>query len=81
MDLMSDAQDLTPRLKSVRQGLKKWSRNISKLNSIIDSCEFVLAMMDGLEDQRPLSLQDYFLKCPEGPSSEFAGSQEIILEE
>jgi hypothetical protein len=26
------AQDLTARFKSVRQGLKKWSRNLSKLN-------------------------------------------------
>jgi hypothetical protein len=52
------AQDLTARFKSVRQGLKKWSRNLSKLNSVIDSCEYILAMIDGLEDQRVLSTQE-----------------------
>jgi hypothetical protein len=54
----NSTQDLVARLKSVRHGLKKWSRNLSKLNSIIDSWNFVLAMLDGQEDQRNLSIHE-----------------------
>jgi hypothetical protein len=54
------AHDLTSRLKSIRHGLKKWSRNLSKLNQVIISCEYVLAILDGIEDQRPLSTPEIF---------------------
>jgi hypothetical protein len=54
------AQDLTARLKSLRYGLKKWSRNLSQLNKMIATCNYVLALLDGLEDQRILSTQDFF---------------------
>ena len=52
------AKELTARLKSVRAGLKKWSRNLSKLHKVIESCSYVLALIDGLEEQRNLSLQE-----------------------
>ena len=50
------AHDISARFKSIRYGLRKWSRHLSQLNKIIDSCNFVLALLDGLEDQRHLSL-------------------------
>ena len=53
----NSAQDLASRMKSLRQGIKKWSRNLSKLNKVINSCYYVLALLDGLENQRMLSLQ------------------------
>ena len=54
----NSAQDITARFKTLGKGLKTWSRNFSKLNKIIDACNFVLAMIDGLEEQRSLSLQE-----------------------
>lgn len=50
------AQDTTARFKSLRHGMKQWSKNLSKLNLLIDNCCYVLALLDGLEDQRPLSI-------------------------
>lgn len=37
-------------------GLKKWSEELSKLNKIIHNCSCVLVILDGLEDQRRLSI-------------------------
>ena len=56
------AQDITARLKSLRYGLKRWSKSLSQLNKTIDSCNFVLALLDGLEDQRLLSLLEKTLE-------------------
>lgn len=39
----------------MRVGLKAWSKELSKLSKLINNCNFVLALLDGLEDQRPLS--------------------------
>ena len=50
------AQDIIARLKSLRYGLKQWSKSLSQLSKIIHSCNFVLALLDGLEDQRLLSI-------------------------
>jgi hypothetical protein len=49
------AQNLSSKLKHVRAGLKIWSKNISNLNRLIYNCNWVLLLMDGLEDQRALS--------------------------
>lgn len=48
------AKNLSSKLKQVRASLKKWSKNLSKLSKLIYNCNWVL-LMDGLEDQRPLS--------------------------
>ena len=39
-------------------GLKKWSRNLSQLQKIISSCNYVLSIIEVLEEQRLLSLQE-----------------------
>ena len=48
-------KNLSSKLKQVRAGLKKWSKNLSKLSKLIYNCDWVLLLLDGLEDQRPLS--------------------------
>lgn len=55
------ARNLSSRLKQVRSGLRKWSKEVSKLNKLIFNCNWVLMLLDGLEDQRALShLETYF---------------------
>jgi hypothetical protein len=49
------ARNLLAKLKQVRAGLKSWSKNLSKLSKLIYNCNWVLLLLDGLEDQRPLS--------------------------
>lgn len=54
-------------MKQVRAGLRKWSKSFSKLNKLIYICNWVLLLMDGLEDQRPLSnLEKAFRKLVKG---------------
>jgi hypothetical protein len=47
---------MTARFKSLRQGIKKWSKHLSQLSVIIGNCSHVLTLLDGLEEQRPLSI-------------------------
>lgn len=49
------AQTVNAKFKQVRSGLKRWSRELSKLSKLINNSNFVLALLDGLEDHRPLS--------------------------
>lgn len=51
----NDAQTINAQFKQVRFGLKHWSKELSKLSKLIINCNFVLTMLDGLEDQRPFS--------------------------
>jgi hypothetical protein len=44
------------KLKSLHKGLKAWCRELSKLNKLINYNSFVMALLDGLEEQRPLSV-------------------------
>lgn len=48
------ARNVSTKLKQVRSGLKKWSKNLSKLGKLIYNCNWVL-LLDGLEDQKALS--------------------------
>jgi hypothetical protein len=50
------ARTICAKLKSTRYGLKRWSKNISKLNNIISNCHFTLALLDGIKckDSYPL---------------------------
>jgi hypothetical protein len=50
------ALKILAKLKTLRRGLKAWSRELSMLNKLINKSNFVLAMLDGLEEQRPLSV-------------------------
>jgi hypothetical protein len=47
---------ISAKFKSLRRWLKAWSRELSKLNKLINNNNFVLALLDGLEEQRPLSV-------------------------
>jgi hypothetical protein len=49
------ARNLSGNFKQVRAGLKSWSKKLSKLSKLIYNSNWVLLLMDGLEDQRPLS--------------------------
>jgi len=49
---------VSAKLKLLRKALKKWSKNISQLNKLIQECNTVLAVLDKLEDQRPLFTQE-----------------------
>ena len=49
------AKNISSKMKHVRAGLRNWSKNLSNLNKLIYNCNWVLSLMDGLEDQRPLS--------------------------
>jgi hypothetical protein len=40
------------------RGLKAWSKEISKLNKLINNSSFVLALLDGLGEQRSTSLME-----------------------
>jgi hypothetical protein len=44
------------RFKSLRHGIKKWSKHLSNLSAIINNCNYVIALLDGLEEQRALSI-------------------------
>lgn len=56
LSLSNSTRDVFARFNCVIQGLKKWSKNLSKLNSIIEACNYVSTLMDGIEYQRPLTL-------------------------
>lgn len=56
-------RNLSSKLKQVRAGLRKWSKGFSKLSKLIYNSNWVLLLLDGLEDQRPLSkLENAFRK-------------------
>lgn len=57
------AKIISGKFKQLRAGLKKWSKEFSHLNRVINNCSWVLALLDGLEDQRNLStLESNFRK-------------------
>jgi hypothetical protein len=45
------AQTLNAKFRQVRACLKHWSKELSKLSKLINNCNFVIALLDGLEDQ------------------------------
>lgn len=61
------AKTLNSKFKQVRYGLKVWSKELSRLGKLINNSNFVLALLDGLEDQRPLStLENAFRRVVKG---------------
>jgi hypothetical protein len=53
-----DALSLNTKFKCLWSALMKWSRNISQLNNTISNCNYTLAMMDGIENQRRLTTME-----------------------
>ena len=46
------------KFKHLRAGLKKWCKKHSNLNQTIENYTFILALLEGIEDQRPLALHE-----------------------
>jgi hypothetical protein len=42
--------------------MKKWSRNHSNLQKIIGNCNYTLVLLDGIEEQRNLSIMEKIQK-------------------
>jgi hypothetical protein len=49
------AQTMSTKFKQLRRGHKAWGHNLSNLNRNIQNSNWVIALLDGLEDARPLS--------------------------
>jgi len=49
---------MSAKFKQVRAGLKIWSKKLSNLSKLIYNYNWVLLLLDGLEDQRELSRQE-----------------------
>jgi hypothetical protein len=50
---------ISSKLKNTRKALKNWGRNTSRLSMWMDRCNLVLNLLDGLEEQRPLSIPEF----------------------
>jgi hypothetical protein len=50
----NSARTLSAKFKQLRRGLKAWSQNLSNLNRNIHNSSWVIALLDGLENVRPL---------------------------
>jgi hypothetical protein len=46
---------LSAKYKKLRKGLKAWSRELSKLSTLIHNSSWVLALFDGLEEAKNLT--------------------------
>ena len=51
----NSARSLSQKLKQVRSGLKAWSKCFSNLGKLVHNCNWVLLLLDGLEEKRSLS--------------------------
>jgi hypothetical protein len=56
--MQDSALNINAKFKYLRAALKKWSRNHSNLDKIIENCNFTLALLDGIEEQRNLSIME-----------------------
>ena len=74
------SKNLSSKLKHVRAGLRKWSKNLSKLSKLIYNCNWVLLLMDGLEEQRQLSNLEKALKAGQKSPCILIGIQKDLLE-
>lgn len=54
----NSATRITAKFKLLKRVLKRWSKDISHLNKVIEECDTVLAVLDKLEEQRTLFRQD-----------------------
>lgn len=50
------AKNIVAKFKALRKGLKSWSKKFSQLNRTIDNCCFYVKLLDGIEEQRALSI-------------------------
>lgn len=52
------AKNITAKFKAVRRGLKIWSKKFSQLSKTIENCCFYVKLIDGIEDQRLLTVAE-----------------------
>jgi hypothetical protein len=52
----NSAKTISGKFKQLRKGLKSWSRELSRLNKNINNAGWVVALLDGLEEARTLSI-------------------------
>lgn len=57
------AKNLSAKFKSLRKGLKKWSKSLSKLSSLITNCNMAVSFVDRLEELRDLTLAEWNFRC------------------
>jgi hypothetical protein len=53
------AKILSSKFKLLRKGLKSWSTSISVLNKVIDNCNRIILMLDGMEELRSLHISEW----------------------
>jgi hypothetical protein len=53
---------INAKFKRTRYSLKKWSKRVSNLKEIISNCQYTLALLDGIEEQRSLSIIENFFR-------------------
>ena len=54
----NSAKLLCKKFKNLRYALKRWSKQISRLNLCIDNSNWVLLELDNIEDKRPLTIPE-----------------------
>jgi hypothetical protein len=61
--IMQDTRKMiNAKFKRTRYSLKNWSKKVSNLKEIINNCLYTLALLDGIEEQRSLSVVEIFLE-------------------
>jgi hypothetical protein len=65
MEVRASASDsiIVAKMKNLRRALKKWSKGLSKINSLIKNCNDVMLILDKLEELRPLFIQERNLRA------------------
>lgn len=53
------ARNISTKLKALRNGLKKWSKNLSNLQKLIANCNAIILFLDSIEELRDLSLLEW----------------------
>jgi hypothetical protein len=56
---LSTSGIITAKLKNLRYELKRWGKNISHLKDLIGKCNYVILLLDQLEDERDLSRPEF----------------------
>jgi hypothetical protein len=55
----SSSSIITAKFKNLRYELKRWGGNLSHLKDLISKCNYVILLLDQLEDDRDLSIPEF----------------------
>jgi hypothetical protein len=53
------AKVISSKFKLLRKALKNWSTSISVINKVIENCNIIILLLDGLEEQRVLHISEW----------------------